>query len=78
MVSGQKTKLSPYQRIVRASKRGTGVRLSADDVDAMMYDTAITQLSANDDEATAAAPAPAEEGVFDGMMREVPAPPEGD
>lgn len=41
---------TPYQRIMRAAKRGTGVRLTADDVRRMSIDTAIVELAMNDDE----------------------------
>jgi len=33
--------LTPYQKILRAGRRGTGVRLTADDVARLMIDTAI-------------------------------------
>lgn len=41
---------TPYQRIMLASKRGVGIRLTADEVFEMSKDTAIAQLAANDDE----------------------------
>lgn len=43
-------KLTPYQRIMRASKLGVGVRLSVEEVEQMSRDTAIEQLAINDDE----------------------------
>lgn len=39
---------SPYERIVLASKRGAGVRLSADEVFEMAGDDAISRLASND------------------------------
>lgn len=43
------SKWTPYQRIMRAAKRGTGVRLSADEVFALSADDAISTCAANDD-----------------------------
>lgn len=47
------TKLTPYQRIMRAAKRGKGVLLSVSDVLKMAGDQAIVQLAENDDEEAA-------------------------
>ncbi len=44
-------KLTPYQRIMRAARRCTGVRLSPDDVQALSMDDAISTVAYNDDEA---------------------------
>ena len=44
------TKLTPYQRIVRAAKVGAGVRLTADEVWKMARDTAILQRAEWDDD----------------------------
>lgn len=43
-------KLTPWQKIMRASKRGTGLRLSADEVWNLSRDNAIETLAGNDDE----------------------------
>lgn len=43
-------KLSPYQRIIRAARRSTGVHLSAEDVGILASDTAIKDRAGNDDE----------------------------
>lgn len=43
-------KLTPYQRIMRAADAGRGLRLSAEEVLAMSNDSAIVDLSLNDDE----------------------------
>lgn len=43
--------MSPYQRIIRAARLGRGVRLSADEVAAMIMDDAIETVARNDDEA---------------------------
>lgn len=40
---------SPYQRIVRAGDRGTGLRLSPEEIQVLSRDTAIRQLASNDD-----------------------------
>lgn len=45
-----KGKLSPYQRIVRAAKRGTGVRLSPDECWQMHLDDAIATVAWRDEE----------------------------
>ena len=45
----KKKELSPYQRIMRAAKRGTGVHLTAYEVQLMCIDTAITDLAWSDD-----------------------------
>lgn len=50
----EKMTKSPYQRIVRAAARGTGLRLSAEEVQALSHDTAIRHLAANDDAAETA------------------------
>jgi hypothetical protein len=42
--------LTPYQKILRASKRGTGVVLTADDVDRLMVDTAIRDRAELDED----------------------------
>lgn len=44
-----------YQRIMRAARRGTGLRLSEDEVCEMSRDTAISQLAENDDDPESAA-----------------------
>lgn len=41
-------KLTPYQRIMNAAKRGTGLRLSAKEVWQLSYDTAISDAAKND------------------------------
>ena len=40
---------SPYQRIVRAAARGTGLRLSAEEIQALSTDTAISYRTELDD-----------------------------
>lgn len=40
----------PWQRIARAVKRGTGLRLTADEVSRLGYDEAIMQRAWRDDE----------------------------
>lgn len=45
-----KPKLTPYQRIVRAGKKGIGVRISAEEIQMICQDTAITDVAWNDDE----------------------------
>ena len=42
--------MTPYQRIMRAANRGTGVRLSAHEVLLLSLDIAIDHAAANDDE----------------------------
>ena len=42
--------LSPQQRIMRAAKRGTGLRLTAGEVFRLSRDQAIEQCSENDDQ----------------------------
>ena len=49
-VAVKSTKLTPYQRIVRAAKTGTGVRLTADEAWQMARDTAILQRAEWDDD----------------------------
>lgn len=44
-------KSTPHQRIVKAAKRGTGMRLSADDVQVLATDDAIITRAMSDDEA---------------------------
>ncbi len=46
-----KAKLSPYQRIMRASEAGRGLWLTAEEVGRMSQDDAITALASNDDAA---------------------------
>jgi hypothetical protein len=41
-------KLTPYQRIMRAAERGTGMRLSADEVAELASDGAISALAETD------------------------------
>lgn len=43
-------KLTPWQRIMRASERGTGLRLSAEDVWRLSMDDAIHTRALLDDE----------------------------
>lgn len=43
-------KLTPHQRIVRASKRNTGCYLTAEDCHALSFDDAIITAARNDDE----------------------------
>ncbi len=43
-------KLTPHQRIMRAAKKGTGIRLSAEEVRLLSADDAIEACAANDDE----------------------------
>ena len=43
-------KLTAYQRIARAAKRGAGVRLSADEVFGLARDTPIRHRAEMDDE----------------------------
>lgn len=45
---------SPYQRIVRAAKRGTGLRLSAEEASILGRDEAILGVAANEDAAEVA------------------------
>jgi len=40
---------TPHQRIMRAAERGTGLRLSADEVGRLSQDGAIRQAAAGDD-----------------------------
>lgn len=47
----ERKKLTPYQRIMHAAKRGTGMRLSADEAFALSMDDAIASCAINDDEA---------------------------
>lgn len=47
-------RLSPHQRIMRAAAEGRGVRLSADEVDRLSRDDAISTCAAGDDERDAA------------------------
>lgn len=42
--------LSPHQKIMRAAKRGTGLRLTADEVFQLSRDGAIATCAENDDE----------------------------
>lgn len=42
--------LTPYQRIMRAGRRGTGLRLSAREVWMLTQDDAIATCAANEDE----------------------------
>lgn len=46
----QRRRLSPYQRIVRASRTGRGVKLSPAECRQMSRDTAIEAVAQNDDE----------------------------
>lgn len=48
--------MTPYQRIVRAARRGTGVRLSAADAVALARDEAILAVARGDDERDQMAP----------------------
>lgn len=41
--------LTPYQKIMRAAKRRTGLRLSPDEVRALSGDDAIATVAMNDD-----------------------------
>lgn len=41
--------MTPYQRIIAASKLGRGVHLTAAEVEAMSRDSAIVQVAENDD-----------------------------
>lgn len=43
-------KMTVYQRIMRAFKRGTGLRLSPEDVSRLAKDDAISTVARNDDE----------------------------
>lgn len=43
-------KLSPYQKIVRAGERGSGLRLSPEDIDSLVMDDAITFRALLDDD----------------------------
>lgn len=43
-----KGKLDPYQRIMRAAERDTGLRLSADEVYALSKDDAIREAATQD------------------------------
>ena len=43
-------RLTPWQRIMRADRRSTGLRLSADDVGRLAADGAIVQRAALDDD----------------------------
>lgn len=45
------TKLTPYQRIMRAADKGVGMRLSAEECFQMSTDTAISHLAELDDSA---------------------------
>lgn len=45
----ERRKLTPPQKIMRAARRGTGLRLSADEVWSMSRDEAIRALAENDD-----------------------------
>ncbi len=55
-------KLSPYQRIMRASRRGIGLNLNSEEVFSLSMDVAIVDAAFNDDErqeyATAPPPTP--------------------
>ncbi len=42
--------LTPHQKIVRAADRGTGVRLTADDVLRLSLDDAVSMRATHDDE----------------------------
>lgn len=44
------SRLTPYQRIVRAAREGRGVRITAREAQEMARDTAIRDLAMNDDE----------------------------
>lgn len=44
-------KLSVHQKIMRAWRRGTGIRLTPDDVEKLAFDDAISTAASNDDEA---------------------------
>jgi hypothetical protein len=44
-----KPRLTPWQRIAQAAKRGTGLRLSADEVFRLSMDDAIMRRAALDD-----------------------------
>jgi hypothetical protein len=43
-------KRTPYQKIMQAAKRGTGLRLTADEVYALSQDNAIEVRASGDDE----------------------------
>lgn len=43
-------KLTPHQRIMRAARKGCGIRLSADEVAELSEDDAMFQAAENDDE----------------------------
>jgi hypothetical protein len=52
MSGKRKSTLSPWQKIVRASKKGKGLRLTADEVFQLACDDTIATLAQNDDEAS--------------------------
>lgn len=43
-------KKTPYQKILRAAKRGTGLHLTAEEVAGLSLDSAIETVAWNDDE----------------------------
>ena len=45
----EQKKLTPYQKIARAAKRGTGCRLTAEDVRRLWMDDAIQTVAERDD-----------------------------
>jgi hypothetical protein len=45
----KKKKLTPYQKIARAAERGTGCRLTAEDVQQLWMDDAIQTVAERDD-----------------------------
>lgn len=70
--SKYRPKHTPYQRIVRAARRGQGCYLTPDDCAIMgLLDSAIIDLAANDDRDAyeAAATTPANEGAEEGKGR---------
>jgi hypothetical protein len=43
-------KKTPYQKIMRAYRRGTGLRLTAEEIEQLAQDDAISVAAANDDD----------------------------
>lgn len=48
-VSAQRRALTPHQKIMRAAKRGTGLRLTADEIYRLSLDSAIENRAVSDD-----------------------------
>ena len=64
MTIGPRRRLSVYQRITMAAMRGTGVRLSYDDVFTLNSDDSVQTLAENDDNDPQYRTRPGPEGTY--------------